>query len=186
MVPVSVRTPEQFGTYGNWVSVMLAELPTDEPDPARRLARVGNTMRPAKERHRALPATLIQDANHFIPPALFARAAGVTSRLLAVRGIKANVAISNVPGSPSPLFCAGSRQRAQYPVSNVLDGLGLNMTVFSYRDALEFGIIADREQLDDPWPLIAATQGALTELCELASVRNAAGADQHELTGATP
>ncbi len=28
-----------------------------------------------KERHRALPAELLQDANNFIPPAVFARAA---------------------------------------------------------------------------------------------------------------
>ena len=71
-VPVSVRTPEQIGTYGNRVSVMLAELPTDEADPIERLRRV--------RRHDALRrrsgqarchASLMQDANHFIPPALF-------------------------------------------------------------------------------------------------------------------
>ena len=32
MVPVSVRTPEQFGTFGNRVSTMIVELPTDEAD----------------------------------------------------------------------------------------------------------------------------------------------------------
>ena len=53
-VPVSVRTPEQIGTYGNRVSVMLAELPTDEADPIQRLGRVSVAMRCAKERHKAL------------------------------------------------------------------------------------------------------------------------------------
>ncbi len=31
-----------------------------------------------KEHHRALPAELLQDTNHFIPPAVFARAARAT------------------------------------------------------------------------------------------------------------
>ena len=169
-VPVSVRTPEQIGTYGNRVSVMLAELPTDEADPIERLGRVSVAMRCAKERHKALPSSLMQDANHFIPPALFGPAARATMRATSLRGIQApvNVAISNVPGSPRPLHCAGALQRSQYPISGVLDGLGLNITVVSYRDKLEVGIVADREQLDDPWPLLDALADALAELRESA------------------
>ena len=134
--------------------------------PGPRLRRISQTMRAAKERHRALPASLMQDANLFMPPALFARAARVTSRLMATRGFRApvNVVISNVPGSPQPLYCAGAQQRATYPVSAVMDGVGLNITVLSYRDQLGFGIVADREQLNDPWPLLAAIRETLTEL----------------------
>ena len=89
-------------------------------------------------------------------------------RVTSLRGIEApvNVAISNVPGSPRPLYCAGALQRSQYPISGVLDGLGLNITVVSYRDKLEVGIVADREQLDDPWPLLDALGDALAELRE--------------------
>src|SRR2546423_14712131 len=39
MVPVSVRTQEQMGTYGNRVSAMFAPIPTDEPDPRQPLLR---------------------------------------------------------------------------------------------------------------------------------------------------
>ena len=64
-----------------------------------------------------------------------------------IRGINqpVNVAVSNVPGSPTPLYLGGARQRAQYPISGVLDGIGLNITVFSYQDSLEFGIVVDRD-----------------------------------------
>ncbi len=170
-VPVSVRTPEQVGTYGNRVSVMIAELPTDEPDPLERLRRVSATMSAAKERHRALPASLLQDANHFVPPAMFARAARVTSRVATLPAVQSavNVAISNVPGSPTTVYCGGAEQRETYPISGVLDGIGLNITVFSYRDALGFGIVADREQLEDPWPLLDAMRDALDELRVLAA-----------------
>ena len=172
-VPVSVRTAEEIGTFGNRVSVMFAELPTDEADPLRRLGRVSESMRVAKEQHRALPTTLFQDANDLIPPVLFAPTARMAMRLAGMPGIQspANIAISNVPGSPSPLYCAGALQRSQYPISGALDGLGLNITVFSYRDELGVGIVADREQLDDPWPLLEALGDELAELRELAQAR---------------
>ena len=170
-VPMSVRTPDQIGTYGNRVSVMLAELPTDEADPLRRLHRVSESMRSAKKHYRALPPSLIQDANDLIPPALFPPVAKGAMRLMGMPSVQppVNIAISNVPGSPRPLYCAGALQRSQYPISGVLDGLGLNITLFSYRDKLEFGIVGDRELIDDPWPLLEALGDALAELRELAT-----------------
>jgi diacylglycerol O-acyltransferase len=169
MVPVSVRTPEQFGTFGNRVSTMIVALPTDEPDPARRLERIHETMRSAKERHQALPATLLQDANEVIPPALLARASRVTARLAVTRGLEAptNLVISNVPGSPVPLYLAGAKLEAQYPISAIIDGIGMNITLLSYRDQLDFGIVADREMLDEAWDLIARLKAAHAELLAL-------------------
>ena len=74
-IPVSVRTEEQYGTYGNRIMLMTAPLFTDEADAVTRLRRTHEAMGDMKERHKALPAELLQDANHFIPPAVFARAA---------------------------------------------------------------------------------------------------------------
>jgi WS/DGAT/MGAT family acyltransferase len=169
MVPVSVRTPEQFGTFGNRVSTMIVELPTDEADPSARLQRMHETMRSAKERHQALPANLLQDANEIIPPALLARASRVTARLAVTRGLQAptNLVISNVPGSPVPMFLAGARLEAQYPVSAIIDGVGINITVLSYRDQLDFGIVVDREMVDDAWDLIGRLKLAHEELLAL-------------------
>ena len=177
-IPMSVRTPEQMGTFGNRVSVMLAELPTDEADPVKRLRRINETMRAVKERHSTLPASLLLDANHFIPPALFAQAARATSRLVGVRGINqpANVMISNVPGPSTPMYLGGVRQRAQFPVSGVLDGIGINITVISYLDSLEFGIVVDREQLDDAWPILDALRVGLDELRDAAKAHAAQSA----------
>lgn len=175
-IPMSVRTPEQRGTFGNRVSVMLTALPTDEADPVVRLSRINEAMSDAKERHRALPASLLQDANHFIPPALFAQAARATSRLAGLRGLNqpANVMISNVPGPSAPLYLGGARQRAQFPVSGVLDGIGINITVMSYQDSLEFGIVVDRELVDDPWPILDALRAGLDELRDAADAANSA------------
>jgi diacylglycerol O-acyltransferase len=169
MVPVSVRTPEQAGTFGNRVSTMIVPLPTDEPDARRRVERISDVMRSAKDRHRATPATLMQDANEFIPPALLARASRVVFGL-AVRDPLAppvNVVISNVPGSPTPLFLAGAKLEAQYPVSLIMDGVGLNLTAFSYRDALDLGVVCDRDLVPDAWPVIDHVRAELTELRNL-------------------
>ena len=55
MVPVSVRTPEQFGTFGNRISTMVVELPTDEADPRTRLDRMSSTMASRRSATRRCP-----------------------------------------------------------------------------------------------------------------------------------
>jgi hypothetical protein len=131
--------------------LMSAPLYTNEPDPVRRLERTHEAMGDMKERHRALPADLLQDANHFIPPAVFARAARATFTLATSRPGRPtwNLVISNVPGPQVPLYCAGARLEANYPVSVITDGMGLNITVMSYLGHMDFGIVADRDQMPD-------------------------------------
>jgi WS/DGAT/MGAT family acyltransferase len=165
-VPVSVRTPEQVGTYGNRVSVIITPLPTHLADPRERLEAVHEAMRSAKERHQALPASLMQDYTQFIPSALAARASRAALRLAASQRVVPiyNVLISNVPGPQHPLYSAGARLVANYPVSAVSDGAGLNITVLSYCGHLDFGLIACREMVPDLWTLVAYLGEALEEL----------------------
>nr|WP_320668761.1 wax ester/triacylglycerol synthase family O-acyltransferase [Patulibacter sp. DM4] len=166
MVPISVRTKEELGTFGNRISVMIAPLPTDEPDPAERLRRTHEAMRSAKERHRAVPADILSTANHLIPPSLFARAARVTAGVSASSRFAPpyNLILSNVPGPPVPIYIAGARQVANYPVSFILDGVGLNITVFSYLDRVDFGLVADRDLLPDVAALAGALERAIDDL----------------------
>jgi diacylglycerol O-acyltransferase / wax synthase len=165
MVPVSVRTREQMGTFGNRVSAMFVPIPTDEPDPVQRLRKAHEVLKVAKERHRALPATLLQDATQFIPPAILARAGRVVTLLAAAPQVRPalNLVISNVPGPRVPLYCGGAKLAANYPVSVIADGVGLNITCMSYLDHVDFGIVVDREQVDDAWPLMESLHAALEE-----------------------
>jgi diacylglycerol O-acyltransferase len=164
MVPVSVRSEEERGTYGNRVSTMIVTLPTNEPDARARLMMLHDSMRVAKDRHSAMPANLMQDATQFIPPALMSRASRVVAELASVAPPSLNLVISNVPGPRNPLYLAGAELVANYPVSVIMDGIGLNITVLSYRDHIDFGIIADREQIDDVWPLMRKLSEALDEI----------------------
>ncbi|MBV9195416.1 MAG: wax ester/triacylglycerol synthase family O-acyltransferase [Solirubrobacterales bacterium] len=165
-IPVSVRKEDQLGTFGNRILLMTAPLYSNVKDPVKRLRLTHRALAQMKERHRALPADLLQDANQFIPPALFSRAARLTFSLSASRRAHPawNLVVSNVPGPQVPLYMAGARLEAQYPISVVTDGMGLNITVMSYLGALDFGIVADREQMPDVWSLIEWLGEALEEL----------------------
>jgi WS/DGAT/MGAT family acyltransferase len=165
-IPISVRSDDQAGTYGNRIILLGAPLFTDEPDPFRRLARTHEALAEMKDRRGALPAELLQDANHFIPPAVFSRAARLTFSLATSGAGRPtwNLVVSNVPGPQFPLYCAGAKLVANYPVSVITDAMGLNITVMSYMGHMDFGIVADREQMKDVWCLIGWLEDALAEL----------------------
>ena len=164
MIPMSVRRRDERGTWGNRISMMIVPIPTNEPDPGKRLQRTHELLRSAKERHSALPASLLTDATAFIPPAVASLAARNTVDILSRTRPPLNLVISNVPGPRSSLYCAGAELLSNFPVSVIVDGVGLNMTVMSYRDHVDFGIIADRDQVDDVWSLMDGTAAALDEL----------------------
>jgi WS/DGAT/MGAT family acyltransferase len=165
-IPVSVRTSEEFGTYGNRILLMAAPLHTEIEDPVERLRETHESLLVMKERHRALPAALLQDANHFVPPAVFARAARLTFAFSTSRPGRPtwNLVISNVPGPQFPLYLAGARLEANYPVSVITDGMGLNITVMSYMGSLDFGLVADRDQMPDLDRLMAWLGDELVKL----------------------
>ncbi|GAC1678385.1 MAG: hypothetical protein NVS9B2_29600 [Steroidobacteraceae bacterium] len=60
-----------------------------------------------------------------------------------------NVLISNVPGPRKPMFCAGAQLQNYFPVSIPSHGGALNITVQSYMDNLDFGLIACRAAVPD-------------------------------------
>jgi WS/DGAT/MGAT family acyltransferase len=165
MVPVSVRSEGEKGAMGNRVSSMLVSLATEVSDPAVRLQVIGDATREAKERH-AIGADALTDWAEFAAPALLGRAARLYSRMHLANMHRPvfNVTISNVPGPPFPLYSAGARLVANYPMGPIFDGAGLNMTVMSYQEQLDFGLQGDPELLGDPWVLAGHLEAALAEL----------------------
>jgi diacylglycerol O-acyltransferase / wax synthase len=78
-----------------------------------------------------------------------------------------NLVISNVPGPREPLYAAGSELLHYYPVSTIVDGQGLNVTVQSYLDTLDFGLVSDRELVPDVWDMVDYMVDDLHTLAEL-------------------
>jgi diacylglycerol O-acyltransferase / wax synthase len=155
MVPVSIRTGEEEDPWTNRVSAIFAELPTDCEDPVERVARCREAMVDAKRMLDLVPADELVDLTRFSAPVLATSAVRLASRLRLIDRIALpfNLVISNVPGPRQPLYFAGAKLCHQFPVSIVTDGLGLNITVVSYLDRLDFGFIVDRELVPDVWDL---------------------------------
>jgi diacylglycerol O-acyltransferase len=73
----------------------------------------------------------------------------------------ANVVISNVPGPQVPPYLAGARMTGMYPLSIVVHGIGLNITVQRYMGQLCFGLIACRRAAPDVHDLTERLHPAL-------------------------
>ena len=166
LVPVSVRTDEEKGTFGNKVTGMVLPIPTDVADPRERLLRAHEILKRAKGQTQGLPASLMTDVSNFLPPAIYSRAARLALEVTGRVRPALNLVISNVPGPPVPLYCAGARMLAHHPVSVITDGVGLNITVMSYEDRLDFGIVVDRDMVDEAWSFMDAMSDQLETLKE--------------------
>jgi WS/DGAT/MGAT family acyltransferase len=157
MVPVSIRTGEEADPWTNRVWAIVADLPTDCGDPLERVARCREAMLDAKRLLDLVPANELVDLTQFSAPVLATSAVRLAFRLrLADR----------VPGPRQPLYFAGAQLCHQFPVSIVTDGQGLNITVVSYLDRLDFGFIADRDLIPDVWDLADMHIDEITRLID--------------------
>jgi len=156
MVPVSIRTGDEEDPWTNRVGGIIADIPTNCSDPLERLRRCHEAMNEAKLQMDVLPAEAIAELAQVAPPLAATAAMRLQSRLrLADRmNLPMNVVISNVPGPRHALYFAGAKMTNYIPVSMIADDMGLNITVHSYLDRLEFGLIADRELVPDLWDLV--------------------------------
>jgi diacylglycerol O-acyltransferase len=153
MVPVSIRTGNEADPWTNLVSSIIADLPTHIADPLERVAACREAMGAAKHQLDLIPADILSDVTQTASPVVATAAIRLVSRMSGRVNLPMNVTISNVPGPRQPLYFAGAKLDAYIPVSIVTDGMGLNITVHSYLDRMEFGIIAARELVPDVWDM---------------------------------
>jgi diacylglycerol O-acyltransferase / wax synthase len=144
MVPVSLRGKDQHGeTLGNLVSLIIVDLPVDEPDPVERLRRIHASTSELKG------SGLVDGAHRILDLAdAFTPLAGPLTRYVS-RTIPMNLVITNIPGPPVPLYLCGARFERVFPYVEVIDNEGLTIAVVSYDDHLHFGITADRDVMAD-------------------------------------
>jgi len=149
-VPFSVRASGDAAS-NNQVSMMFAELATQQDDPAARLAAIHASMQSGKEVIGALRTAVPTDFPSLGAPWIVGALAALYSRSRLADRVTpvANVVISNVPGPRVPLYMAGARMVGDWPISIVVHGIALNITVQSYHDAMEFGLLACRRAVPD-------------------------------------
>jgi WS/DGAT/MGAT family acyltransferase len=166
MVPVSTRAEGETDELGNQVSGMLVSLASDIDDPVRRLDAIAESSRVAKEQEKLHRGRLLGDLAQIAVPALVTRMARAVSgaRLFDKVRPPFNVTVSSVRVPDVTLFCAGSRVVAMYPVGPMAEGIGVNVTVFSYLDRVYFGLLACRRLIPELDELAVHFDDALGEL----------------------
>lgn len=170
-VPTSVRSDDNKDDMGNRVSALFTSLPVEIADPVERVLEVRRSSVSAKHFHEEVGGATLQEWTEIAAPAFFQRAVRLYSNLHLAdhhRPIH-NLVVSNVPGPPFPLYIAGARLVSIHPMGPVFDGAGLNVTVISYLDHVDFGFLACSELVPDVDDLAAAVPEALAELVKAAA-----------------
>ena len=164
LVPVSVQAPpvgSDVATVGNQVASYLVDLPIGEPNPIMRLQRITYAMRAHADTGRAVSARALVELAGFAPPTLHAVgarvASGLSRRLF-------NLVVTNVPGPQTPLYAAGARLSASYPVVPLTPGQAVAVGVTSYDGTVRYGLYADRDAMPDLAVLAQCITDALDEL----------------------
>ncbi len=161
MVPVSVRDAGSSG--GNRVSSYFVDLPVGEANAVMRLHQVSYAMRSHKESGQSIGADTLVQLSGFAPPtihALGARAASTFTRRVF------NTIVTNVPGPQFPLYAAGAKMLAIYPVVPLAKGQAVSIGLTSYDGGVYYGLNADRDAMPDIDVLAQCLEEALAELVE--------------------
>ena len=171
-VPVNVRSDGDAGEeeLGNRVSNMMVLLPLEPDDPVERLQIVHRNTQSSKALHSAFGTESLQDLTGFTAPSIVAGGAKLYSRLKLARYHRpmSNTIISNVPGPPIDLYCAGALVTGIFPMGPVMEGIGVNVTVLSEARHLNVGVMACPDLVPDVGAIGAGFVSAVDELLVLA------------------
>ena len=180
-MPVSLRdagnsADKDASNLGNQVSMTLVELGTHLAHPLKRMNAIMASTAKVKTSMQSLKGLLPTDYPSLLAPWLVGGAAKIalnaygklgSSGLASKLPVVANVVISNVPGTPVPLYLAGAQLLSFHPTSIIMHGLGLNITVQTYAGRVDFGIVADKKALPHASDFAKAIEAAFAEAAEL-------------------
>ncbi len=161
LVPLSVRDDIGGTRLGNSVQAFVVRLPVGEPSPVMRLHQVAYAMRAHQDTGRAIGAEALVGLAGFAPPTLHSLGARVAS---AMSRRMFNLVVTNVPGPQHPLYAAGARLLATYPVMPLARGQALSIGLTSYDGGVYYGLNADRDAMPDVDVLAQCLVDALAEL----------------------
>lgn len=162
-VPMSTRRDRSDS--GNQIGMMLANLGTHLEDPAARLRAIMGSIEYGKSRFvKMKPGEILGYGAALMAPGMFNLMTNPLGGKLAF-----NLVISNVPGPRAQMHWMGCSVDGMYPVSVVVDGMALNISLTGIQDRLDFGVIACRRTLPHVQRLLDYLEEGLMELEQLAA-----------------
>jgi diacylglycerol O-acyltransferase len=164
-VPVSTWQQGQ-PVRANSASTLFTALPVQLDDPVARIRQIHEVTAGAKEQFKLLGPQMLAEWSELTPPLPYEAVIRLLQRARIANRLPPpiNLVVSNVPGPTEPLYIGGGRLDAIISMGPILEGIGLNVTVWSYLDQLNFGIVAVPEHLPDVRRFADLLPSALEEL----------------------
>ena len=149
-MPASLR-PIGDAQLNNQVVFTVSRLPTDVAEPLPRLMAAKAAGRDAKNLFADMRELVTTNVSILGAPVVIMGIARLWAGAKAANYAWpfANLVVSNVPGPREPFYCVGAKATHYFPVSIPYHGGALNVTVQSYLDTLDFGLIACSETVPD-------------------------------------
>jgi len=167
-MPVNMRT--DGNSEGNsWVPARFL-IPIDIDDPRDRMKVLSPLLRNA----RSEPALPISD---FVMRRLVQLPRGMMTKVAGGLMKGTDVAATNVPGPPIPVFMAGTEVLAFVPFAPK-GGAALNVALMSYNGTVFLGVNIDTGAIRDPEVLMVCLQEALDEVVAVGASRSDTGSNQ--------
>lgn len=148
MVPVNLRASGDSLSLGNCFGLVPLSLPVGIENPVARLAELGRRMGELKHGYQAVLAFLLLAAVGRLPRAFEAMVLERFSQ-------RSTAVMTNVPGPREPRYFAGARiERLMFWVPQSGD-IGVGISVLSYNDTVQFGVVADQAVCARPEEVVA-------------------------------
>lgn len=176
-IPVSLRGLDDGESYGNRLSALLVHLPVHLPDPVDQLLALRQDAESSKQQHARLGVAALGEWAEFTSSGLLGYAARFYSahRLANRHRPLHNLVISNVRGPGTALHAAGARLTAAYPLGPLMDGAGMNITILSYAESVDFGVVACKRAVPQAGDIALGFGAAVGRLLKLALEKTAEG-----------
>jgi len=177
MVPMTLRGEEKGGDRGNQVGFTLMPVYSEIADPLLRLRAIADSAQTSKRVTDAVGKELARDLLEHLP-------APISEAL--IRNVKLpgiGLIVSNVRGPDVPLYMAGAHLVNYSPISIAIDGVGLNVTGFSYNGTMWICAVSCREMMPDPAAFADHMRASFAELKEAAERYAAMDGDADAIGG---
>jgi diacylglycerol O-acyltransferase len=172
-VPVGADDPGVVRRMGNNVTTLFTLLHTEIADPIERTYAIRKDTEQGKADLAIFGKHQWGDLMQYVPPNLMTWSCQRKFRLKPANDPdfrpNSNIAISNVPGPREKLESDDGTLEALYSAGVLGEGMGLNITVWSYIDQLNVSALACHRAMPDLEMLTAAIPVALEELQQAAA-----------------
>jgi diacylglycerol O-acyltransferase len=171
-IPVAAdETGDRPRLYGNRVAYFQTALRVDLADPVERLLATREVTLEAKRELEIIGRRTAPDWMEYLPSIPYTIVKRLQSylRLADLYPSPSNLVVSNVPGPREPLYWNGSKLVELYSVGPLSEGIGLNLTLWSYCDHMYCALLACHEQIPDPHVITEGLHDELRALLDRAN-----------------